>query len=83
MNEPTAAILAYGLGKTGSESKVIVYELGGAHLMCLFSLSFLKTWLQQEILTSEGNNSIIASLITCSMPTTRKPRGMLVATNAI
>ncbi|KAF8813684.1 heat shock protein 70 [Phlegmacium glaucopus] len=29
LNEPTAAALAYGLGKTGSESKVIVYDLGG------------------------------------------------------
>ncbi|KAF5366291.1 hypothetical protein D9758_005791 [Tetrapyrgos nigripes] len=29
MNEPTAAALAYGLDKKGSESKVIVYDLGG------------------------------------------------------
>ncbi|CAA7259205.1 unnamed protein product [Cyclocybe aegerita] len=29
LNEPTAAALAYGLGKKGEESKVIVYDLGG------------------------------------------------------
>ena len=36
LNEPTAAVLAYGLGKTESECKVISVE---AHLMYLFSLS--------------------------------------------
>ncbi|KAK0463575.1 heat shock protein 70 [Desarmillaria tabescens] len=29
MSEPTAAALAYGLNKKGSESKIIVYDLGG------------------------------------------------------
>ncbi|KAF8971031.1 heat shock protein 70 [Flammula alnicola] len=29
LNEPTAAALAYGLGKKGDESKIIVYDLGG------------------------------------------------------
>ncbi|KAF8160928.1 heat shock protein 70 [Crassisporium funariophilum] len=29
LNEPTAAALAYGLGKKGAESKIIVYDLGG------------------------------------------------------
>ncbi|KAJ7594765.1 heat shock protein 70 [Mycena floridula] len=29
INEPTAAALAYGLGKKGSESKTLVYDLGG------------------------------------------------------
>jgi len=29
LNEPTAAALAYGMGKKGEESKVIVYDLGG------------------------------------------------------
>jgi heat shock protein 5 len=29
LNEPTAAALAYGLDKKGSESKVVVYDLGG------------------------------------------------------
>jgi heat shock protein 5 len=29
INEPTAAALAYGLGKTGEETKIIVYDLGG------------------------------------------------------
>ncbi|KAJ6497844.1 heat shock protein 70 family [Mycena sanguinolenta] len=29
LNEPTAAALAYGLGKDGPESRVLVYDLGG------------------------------------------------------
>jgi endoplasmic reticulum chaperone BiP len=29
LNEPTAAAIAYGLDKTGSESNVLVYDLGG------------------------------------------------------
>jgi heat shock protein 5 len=29
INEPTAAALAYGMGKEGKESKVLVYDLGG------------------------------------------------------
>ncbi|KAF9484523.1 heat shock protein 70 [Pholiota conissans] len=29
INEPTAAALAYGLGKKGEETKIIVYDLGG------------------------------------------------------
>ncbi|KAJ7124957.1 heat shock protein 70 [Mycena epipterygia] len=29
LNEPTAAALAYGLGKEGPESRVLVYDLGG------------------------------------------------------
>ncbi|KAF7362090.1 Heat shock protein 70 [Mycena venus] len=29
LNEPTAAALAYGLGKKGPESRVLVYDLGG------------------------------------------------------
>ncbi|KAF7298149.1 hypothetical protein HMN09_01036400 [Mycena chlorophos] len=29
LNEPTAAAIAYGLNKPGSESKVLVYDLGG------------------------------------------------------
>ncbi|GLB37295.1 putative heat shock protein 70 family protein [Lyophyllum shimeji] len=29
LNEPTAAALAYGLDKKGTESKIIVYDLGG------------------------------------------------------
>jgi heat shock protein 5 len=29
INEPTAAAIAYGLDKTGKESKVLVYDLGG------------------------------------------------------
>ncbi|KAF7375953.1 Heat shock protein 70 [Mycena sanguinolenta] len=29
LNEPTAAALAYGLGKNGPESRVLVYDLGG------------------------------------------------------
>lgn len=29
INEPTAAALAYGIDKTGKESNVLVYDLGG------------------------------------------------------
>src|SRR5205085_6524658 len=29
VNEPTAAAIAYGLDKTGSERQIIVYDLGG------------------------------------------------------
>ena len=29
INEPTAASLAYGLQKTGSEERVLIYDLGG------------------------------------------------------
>ena len=29
INEPTAAAIAYGIDKTGKESNVLVYDLGG------------------------------------------------------
>jgi molecular chaperone DnaK len=38
INEPTAAALAYGLGSTASEERVVVYDLGGG----TFDVSVLK-----------------------------------------
>ena len=29
INEPTAAAIAYGLGDTGGEKNVLIYDLGG------------------------------------------------------
>ena len=29
INEPTAAAIAYGLGETGGEKNVLIYDLGG------------------------------------------------------
>lgn len=34
INEPTAASLAYGLGKDGDELKILVFDLGGGTLDC-------------------------------------------------
>ena len=36
INEPTAAALAYGLDKTETDQKVLVFDLGGEHLTYLF-----------------------------------------------
>ena len=38
VNEPTAAAIAYGLDKKGSESQIIVYDLGGG----TFDVSLLQ-----------------------------------------
>ena len=36
INEPTAAALSYGLDKGDKSERILVYDLGGGHLMFLF-----------------------------------------------
>jgi molecular chaperone DnaK (HSP70) len=35
INEPTAAAIAYGLDKNGAERNILIFDLGGVHLIVL------------------------------------------------
>jgi molecular chaperone DnaK len=53
INEPTAAALAYGLDKKGTDQKIAVYDLGGGTFdisVLELETEFLK-YCQPEILT--------------------------------
>ncbi|MDR1354016.1 MAG: molecular chaperone DnaK [Oscillospiraceae bacterium] len=55
INEPTAAALAYGLGKEESHQKVMVFDLGGG----TFDVSVVETGDGiQEVLATAGNNRL-------------------------
>lgn len=55
INEPTAAALAYGLDKTESEEKVLVFDLGGG----TFDVSLLELGEGVfEVLSTAGDNSL-------------------------
>ena len=68
INEPTAAIIVYGLNKKGGESQIIIYNLGGG----MFDVSLLPNnngifkvlWLLLVTLILEEKISITLSLIT-------------------
>ncbi len=55
INEPTAASLAYGLDKEGSQHKILVYDLGGG----TFDVSILELGDGVfEVLATNGNNKL-------------------------
>lgn len=55
VNEPTAAALAYGLDKTDSEEKILVFDLGGG----TFDVSILELGDGVfDVLSTSGDNSL-------------------------
>ena len=55
VNEPTAAALAYGLDKTNSEEKILVFDLGGG----TFDVSILELGDGVfDVLSTSGDNSL-------------------------
>lgn len=53
INEPTAAALAYGLGRSGARERVLVYDLGGG----TFDVTLVEIGPQAiEVLATDGNH---------------------------
>ena len=56
INEPTAAALAYGLGKADSDHKIAVYDLGGGTFdISIIEISLLDGEQQFEVLATNGD----------------------------
>jgi molecular chaperone DnaK (HSP70) len=49
INEPTAASIAYGLGESGGEKNVLIYDLGGGTFdVSVLSIGFLPKQTEGE-----------------------------------
>ena len=62
INEPTAACLAYGVGK-GKEEIILVFDLGGG----TFDVSILETYMEEgdtmfEVKATSGNNLFVFNI---------------------
>ncbi len=56
INEPTAAALAYGLDKKGSERKIAVYDLGGGTFdISIIEIADVDGEMQFEVLATNGD----------------------------
>ena len=55
INEPTAAAIAYGLGDTGGEKNVLIYDLGGG----TFDVSVLNIGKQNQLVEKQDNRKQI------------------------
>ena len=56
INEPTAAVLAYGLDKKGSQGKVAVYDLGGGTFdISVIDIADVDGESQYEVLSTSGD----------------------------